>query len=146
MTALLIVAHAPLASALKEAASHTYAECAGELTAVDVAPDADAEQLQVRLRAAIGGQETLILTDVFGATPCNAARRVADGVRVRVVAGVNVPMLWRTLCYRVLTLDELVAKAVEGGTRGVMQVPPEQPPQNQSNPSAADAQKQHHDQ
>ena len=64
----------------------------------------------------------LILTDVFGATPCNIAQRLADGVRVKVVAGVNVPMLWRTLCYPHESLESLVARALAGATQGVMQV------------------------
>ena len=60
----------------------------------------------------------LILTDVFGATPCNVAQRLADGVQVKVVAGVNVPMLWRTLCYADEPLDALVARALAGAHAG----------------------------
>ena len=62
--------------------------------------------------------EALILTDVFGATPCNVAQRLADGVQVKVVAGVNVPMLWRSLCYADESLDALVARAVAGRDAG----------------------------
>ena len=43
-------------------------------------------------------------------------------MRARVVAGVNVPMLWRALCYADEPLEELVTRAVDGGTQGVMQV------------------------
>ena len=128
MPAFLIVAHAPLASSLKTVAEHAYSECAPDLQAFDVAPDADAEELQAQLRAAIGDGEAVLFTDMFGATPCNAARRVADGRRVQVIAGVSVPMLWRTLCYRSLSLDEIVSKALEGGVKGVMAVPPLEPP------------------
>ena len=56
--------------------------------------------------------------------------RVADGARVRIVAGVNVPMLWRVLCYRGEPLDRLVERAVDGAVRGVMQVSVPRP-QNQ---------------
>ena len=67
------------------------------------------------------------------------AATAADGVRVRVVAGVNVPMLWRSLCYVGVQLDDLVARAVDGGTNGVMHVPPENKRQNQSKlPSSND--------
>jgi PTS system ascorbate-specific IIA component len=75
--------------------------------------------------------QALILTDVFGATPCNLALKLADGVQVRVVTGVNVPMLWRALCYRNESADDLVARAVAGATQGVMQVAVSRP-QNQS--------------
>ena len=59
-----------------------------------------------------------MLVDVFGATPCKAARAVVDGVRQRIVTGVNVPMLWRALCYAAKPLDELVTRAVDGGIAG----------------------------
>jgi PTS system ascorbate-specific IIA component len=146
MPLFLIVAHAPLASALKAVAAHTYAECSGEMVAIDVAPQADPAALEIALRQAIGEREALILTDIFGATPCNTAARVADGVRVRVVAGVSVPMLWRTLCYRDGTLDDLVQMAVAGGVKGVMHVPPERTPQYQSNSLPRHDQDGHHHQ
>ena len=62
----------------------------------------------------------LILTDIFGATPCNLATslRMPD-MNLRVVAGVNLPMMIRLLNYPDLTLDELVDKAVGGGSEGV---------------------------
>ena len=62
--------------------------------------------------------QVLVLADVFGATPCNVAQRLVDGVRSRLVAGVNVPMLLRALCYRNEPLDALVQRAVTGGTAG----------------------------
>jgi len=73
------------------------------------------------------GQPALILTDVFGATPCNTATRLADGLTQRVVAGVNVPMLWRAMAYRNEALDTLVARALSGGGQGVMSVSSHRP-------------------
>jgi PTS system ascorbate-specific IIA component len=125
MAALLVIAHAPLASALQAVAAHVYPDCGPSLQALDVLPGMGPEQVLAEGRAALvrlGADEVLVLTDVFGATPCNAALELADGQRVRVVAGVNVPMLWRTLCYVHLPLEELVARAVAGGSQGVMQL------------------------
>ncbi len=125
MVAILIVAHAPLASAFQALARHAFAECSGEVAAVDVPEGASLLDAQDRIAAALAtlpAGEVLILSDAFGATPCNAALNVADGVRARVVAGVNVPMLWRGLCYRQLTLPELVERAADGGRQGIMQV------------------------
>ncbi len=125
MVSILIVAHAPLASALQALASHTYAECSGEVVAVDVQPGGGlggAEQQIAAALAAMPAAEVLILSDVFGATPCTAALNVADGLRSRVVAGVNVPMLWRSLCYAHLPLADLVERAADGGRQGIMPV------------------------
>jgi PTS system ascorbate-specific IIA component len=125
MPGLLVIAHAPLASSLKAVAQHVYADCGGRLSALDVLPGASPDEVEAQARGlidALGQREVLILADVFGATPCNVALKLADGVRVRVVSGVNVPMLWRALCYADETLETLVSRAVAGATQGIMQV------------------------
>ena len=130
MPGLLIIAHAPLASSLKAVAVHAYPDCARALLALDVTPamSPDAVEAQARrLLAQTGSPQALILTDVFGATPCNVAQRLADDRHVKVVAGVNVPMLWRTLCYADKSLDAMVARALAGATQGVRQVTSAQP-------------------
>ncbi len=151
MAHLLLVAHEPLASALKAVAAHTFAELAERVAAVDVPPSWSGEVLEVELRQRIGrltgngDDEVLILTDVFGATPANVAQRLTDGVRVRAVAGVNVPMLWRALNYAALPLDDLVARALAGATQGVMAVASTRP-QNQALPTVSHDPLHHHHQ
>jgi PTS system mannose-specific IIA component len=134
MPGLLIIAHAPLASSLKAVAEHAYPDCAPQLAALDVLPNVPVEEVEAQARQILereGTREMLIFTDVFGATPCNIAQRLADGVRIKVVAGVNVPMLWRTLCYVDESLDAVVSRAISGATQGVMQVATSRP-QNQT--------------
>lgn len=134
MAAVLILAHAPLASALQAVAGHVYADCGPPVLALDVEPSATHEQVRDRARALMAtapGADWLVLTDVFGATPCNAAMLLSDPLHVRVVTGVNVPMLWRSLCYAQEPLDSVVARAVDGAAQGVMQVSTARP-QNQS--------------
>ena len=136
MAAVLLIAHAPLASALLSVAGHCYEEKGHLFEAIDVEPTMSPETVESLARAALArlnAPEVLVLTDVFGATPCNVAQRLADGVSVRVVAGVNVPMLWRSLCYLGEPLDALVARAVAGASKGVMQVAQTRP-QNQVQP------------
>ena len=133
MAAVLLIAHAPLASALLSVAGHCYAEKGHLFEALDVDPAMPAEAVEGLAREALArlnAPEVLVLTDVFGATPCNVAQRLSDGVTVRVVAGVNVPMLWRSLCYLGEPLEALVGRAVSGASQGVMQVAQTRP-QNQ---------------
>ena len=140
MPGLLIIAHAPLASSLKAVAQHAFPECASGLEALDVRSDLSVEEVEAqgrRLLDVVRSPEALILTDVFGATPCNVAQRLADGVQVKVVAGVNVPMLWRSLCYGDDSLDAAVARAIAGATQGVMQVATSRP-QNQTRKGGGD--------
>jgi mannose PTS system EIIA component len=149
MPGLLVIAHAPLATALRAVAQHVYPDCAVSLAALDVPADMPIEQVEAQaaaLLSTLGTPEALILTDVFGATPCNVAQRLADGVRVKVVTGVNVPMLWRSLCYAAEPLDSLVARALAGAVQGAMQVSPTRPQNQARNLSDPDAKDQRHDQ
>jgi len=135
MVAIVVIAHQPLASALVAAAQHVYSRdpCAasGKLAGLDVAPDAEPGAVIAQARALLQqldqGRGVLVLTDLAGATPGNAAACLARPGQVAVVAGVNMPMLLRSLCYCESSLDELVAKAQFGGANGVQQLlaPPE---------------------
>jgi PTS system mannose-specific IIA component len=125
MAVLLLIAHAPLATALEAVAQHVYPDCAVRLRALDVAPGETPETIEARARAVLdelGSGETLIMTDVFGATPGNVAQKLADGVKVKVLTGVSVPMLWRALCYSSESVDALAARALAGAVQGTMQV------------------------
>jgi len=126
MPHLLVIAHAPLASALRQVAEHTFPDCAPTLTVLDVTPDMGADDVETAARALMesDSQEWLVLTDVFGATPCNGALRLA-GERVQVLSGVSVPMLWRTLCYASQKpLTELARRAAQGAVSGIVATPP----------------------
>ncbi len=77
-------------------------------------------QLQRELDLIPADNEILILTDIFGATPCNIARSLVHNHKIKIVTGLNLPMLLRVLNYSDLSLEELTAKAVSGGVDGIM--------------------------
>lgn len=125
MNGILIIAHAPLAQAFRDCALHVFPDCGPYLAALDVQPNLPPEESLAAARVAMAqldATHTLVLTDVFGATPCNVAQKLVDGVNSRLITGLNLPMLLRVLTYRHEPLDELLARAVAGGTQGVMQV------------------------
>ncbi len=122
---IFIIAHAPLASALRQCVLHVFPDASGALAALDVQPNMPADETLVSARLALtlmNRKNTLVLTDLFGATPCNVAQKLIDGASSRLIAGVNLPMLMRAVTYRNEPLDALVARALAGGTQGVMQV------------------------
>ncbi|MES2880413.1 MAG: PTS fructose transporter subunit IIA, partial [Pseudomonadota bacterium] len=122
---ILIIAHAPLASALRQCVLHVFPDAAAEVAGFDVQPNVPPEETLagvVLALAQLNTPQTLVLTDVFGATPSNVAHKLVDGITSKLIAGVNLPMLLRTVNYRNESLDSLVARALAGGTQGVMQV------------------------
>lgn len=148
MPAVFIIAHAPLASALRAAARHLFPDVQDGLAAYDVRPEASETQTvreATQALDAMGEREVLVLTDCFGATPCNIAARLTAGRDARVAVGVNLPMLWRALAHRDKPLDELLSMALAGARMGVMQVG-EARPQNQAQKIRGDDQDDRHDQ
>jgi PTS system ascorbate-specific IIA component len=154
MIGVLIVAHAPLASALAAAAAHVYSafpdRACTQVRTLDVGAS-DPVPATVAVAGALLaeidlGDGVLVMTDAFGATPGNVAAQLAESGRVSVVAGVNLPMLLRVLCYREARLAEITEKALAGGTQGVMQVAAS-PVQNQGiKPGPNDHARIHHQQ
>jgi len=125
MNGILIIAHAPLASALRQCVLHVFPDNPAGVVALDVQPNMPPEETLAQARivfSQLGTSHVLVLADVFGATPCNVAQKLVDGVSSKLITGVNLPMLLRTVSYRHEALEALVARAVMGGTQGVMQV------------------------
>ncbi|GAB3500360.1 PTS fructose transporter subunit IIA [Curvibacter fontanus] len=122
---IVIIAHAPLASALRQCVAHVFPERVGGVVAVDVLPDAPVALSVAQARQAIevlGRAPLLLLTDVLGATPSNVARQLQEGRQARLLAGANLPMVLRAVTYQHEPLEELMARALQGGTQGVLQV------------------------
>jgi PTS system mannose-specific IIA component len=150
MNAILIIGHAPLAHALRQCALHVFPDCAASVVAIDVQPNLSPEETLATARIAMkqlaaspGVKGVLVLTDIFGATPSNVAQKLVDGITSRLITGVNLPMLLRTVSYRHEPLEALVSRAVIGGTQGVMQVAvtaPQNQPRRSHDPNEHDHQ------
>jgi mannose PTS system EIIA component len=141
MNAILLIAHAPLANALRQCALHVFPDCGEHVMAIDVQPNLSPDETLGAARIALDQlgrlpqvKGVLVLADIFGATPSNVAQKLVDGLSSRLITGVNLPMLLRAVSYRHEALDTLVSRAVVGGTQGVMQVaitaPQNQPRRN----------------
>ena len=125
MNGIFIIAHAPLASALRQCVLHVFPDNPAGVVALDVQPNLPPEETLAQERVLfkqMGTPSALVLSDVFGATPCNVAQKLVDGVHSKLISGVNLPMLLRSVSYRHEALDVLVVRALAGGTQGVMQV------------------------
>ncbi len=122
---ILIIAHSPLASALRQCVLHVFPDSADKVGVFDVQSNVPPEETLVgasQAMALLKATDVLVLTDIFGATPCNVAQKLVDGTGSRLVAGVNLPMLLRAVTYRQESMESLVTRALAGGTQGVMSI------------------------
>jgi mannose PTS system EIIA component len=123
---ILIISHYEIGNALVKTAKTTFGNDKLPLPTfvVGVLPDANPEELIPDLKELIRqldhGDGVLILTDLFGATPSNIAQGLYSE-KVRIVTGLNLPMLLRVLNFTKLNLDQLAECACKGGQSGIIE-------------------------
>jgi len=127
MVGILIVAHGTLGESLIHCAGHVMGSRPPHLMQIGVSMNDDPQRVlpqAIKLARSLDqGGGVLVLSDVYGATPCNIASKLLIPGKIEGVAGVNLPMLVRALTYRNEPLKTVVAKAISGGIEGVMQIP-----------------------
>ncbi|QIK36938.1 PTS sugar transporter subunit IIA [Caldichromatium japonicum] len=121
---ILLLTHRPLAGDLLKIAAEILGALPPGIACCEVIQDTPPEEALKRCRhLAAGldqGEGVLVLTDLYGATPANIAHALAASAdRVRVISGLNLPMLLRMLNYAHLDLEHLTEKALSGGRDGV---------------------------
>jgi PTS system ascorbate-specific IIA component len=79
------------------------------------------EELLQAIKTFDQGDGILIITDIYGATPCNIAKRLMQHEQVRVITGLNLPMLLRVMNYPDLKLVDMAQKAIAGAQAGIIQ-------------------------
>ena len=129
---ILLMTHESMGGALVNAARHVLGRLPLPVEVLEVPANADPEQMlsmaASNARQLDRGQGVLVLSDLYGATPCNIARRLPDlGVRMHCVSGLNLPMLLRVLNYPEQSLDELAQTAASGGRGGIVVDSPTDP-------------------
>lgn len=121
---LLIIAHAPLGNAVLEVASGTLGHNPMNTAVLDIVRDTEPDITRIqaqRLAEELDeGDGVLVLTDIYGSTPSNIACSLLQKENVRIVTGLNLPMLFRIMNYANLDLPNLTQKAVSGAHDGIM--------------------------
>lgn len=126
---ILLVTHTGIGNALLNVAYNTFGNLSLPITQLSVSRDPDLELMVTKAAYLVkkldAGQGVLVATDMYGSTPSNIAQNLQKlGYAVRIVSGLNLPMLFRILNYPFLNLEELVQKAVSAGQQGIFETTP----------------------
>ena len=123
---LLLLSHDGIGSAIFATASQMIVHCPLNTKLLAVPQDCNPEEMIKRATLLMEeldtGDGVLILSDLYGSTPCNIALACTFGNKVMAVAGLNLPMLIRVMNYPQLNLAELTIKALSGGKDGVVEL------------------------
>ena len=124
MIGILIIAHGGLGESLIHCVTHVLGKQPPQLAHFAVGTNDDPSDLLPQAQQAVNtlntGSGVLILSDIYGASPCNLVTKLLAPGKVEGVAGVNLPMLVRVLNYRDKPIKVCLEKAVTGGRDGVV--------------------------
>ncbi|MDO4998490.1 MAG: PTS mannose transporter subunit IIA [Neisseria sp.] len=102
MIAIIIVTHESIGEAYRSLAAHFFSETPPHVQLLGVAPHEDHQQIISKIQDKIQQLEqhdgVLVLSDIFGATPCNAARQLVSE-NVSMLTGLNAPMMIKAVQY-----------------------------------------------
>jgi len=123
---IIVATHGELSQALV-ATAEMIVGTQGNVTAVCLSPQDSPETFQEALDSAIRlantGTGVVVLIDLFGGTPGNAASLAALRGSLHVISGVNLPMLIEVLLSRQgMSAEELAAHALESGKAGIIDI------------------------
>ncbi|CAM8285337.1 PTS sugar transporter subunit IIA [Candidatus Methylopumilus planktonicus] len=126
MISILLITHGELGKSLIECATHVLGDKPLFLESLSIENDCTHEsmfrQISERINLLDQGDGVLILTDIFGATPCNIITKIIKPGKVSAIAGVNLSMLIRTINYRNEPFDSLISKAIQGAQDGIIHI------------------------
>ena len=126
MISILLITHGELGKSLIECATHVLGDKPLFLESLSIENDCTHEsmfkQISERINLLYQGDGVLILTDIFGATPCNIITKIIKPGKVSAIAGVNLSMLIRTISYRNESFDSLISKAIQGAQDGIIHI------------------------
>ena len=121
MIGIVLVTHGRLAQEIIAAMEHMVGPQT-QLRAISIGPDDDIERRQREIAAAAhsvdSGSGVVIVTDMYGGTPCNLALTLLNRGKIEVLAGANLPSLIKLLDVRTkLPLEQAVRESIEAGRK-----------------------------
>jgi len=124
---LLLITHNNMGLDLLTTATTMLGKCPLKASALPIPFDCNLEQKHCQIKSFLEeldqGDGVLILTDIYGSTPSNIACTLLEKNQVRIVAGLNLPMLIRIFNYPQLDLKAMVQIAESGGHAGIVSYP-----------------------
>ena len=126
MISIVVIAHSEIANSFAYCVEHILAKRVDSLHILAVRKTEDADEIYYRARKLIDkvskNDGVLILSDLFGATPCNIAQKLVVRGKVELIAGLNLPMLIRAVTYAKYDLATVLAKSLEGANSGIIHI------------------------
>ena len=123
MIGILIVTHGEIGKSLIDCATHILDDNPGSLDSLSINSNNDLNHytkiISQKIKELDNGNGVLILTDIYGATPCNLLKNFIVKNKVEVITGINLPMLIKAISDRKDNLKILLNDSLDCAKKNI---------------------------
>lgn len=126
MVGILIITHNSIGEVMLETAESMMGKTLNRVKTIGIpgnlSPDmlgSYADQIRATIEQLDKGHGVLIMTDMIGATPNNLAQYFSAEKHVKIISGLNLPMLMRVINYSDQPLELLAKIGIVGANKGI---------------------------
>ena len=124
MVGLIIVGHSDFPRILVNSAEEILGHIE-KLKVVPLYPQESKNNLRVKLRRAIKDlgytDGILVLVDMFGGTPCNVSLSLQKTFHLKIITGLNLPMLLEAVLHRESEIEKLTPLVREAAKKSIVE-------------------------
>ena len=117
MIGILLVTHGEIGKSLIDCAAHILDNQPVSVESLSINSNNDLHKysdiIAKKIKNLESGHGVLIMTDIYGATPCNLLNKFIEEDKVEVVTGINLPMLIKAISDRKDNINTLIHDSIK---------------------------------
>jgi mannose/fructose-specific phosphotransferase system component IIA len=126
MIGILLVTHGEIGKSLIDCAAHILDNYPISVESLSINSNNDLHKysdiIQKKIQNLDSGHGVLIMTDIYGATPCNLLNKFIEENKVQVVTGINLPMLIKAIYDRKDNINTLINDSIECAKKNIKKI------------------------
>ena len=126
MIGILLVTHGEIGKSLIDCAAHILDNYPISVESLSINSNNDLHKysdiIQKKIQNLDSGHGVLIMTDIYGATPCNLLNKFIEENKVQVVTGINLPMLIKAISDRKDNINTLLNDSIECAKKNIKKI------------------------
>ena len=126
MIGILLVTHGEIGKSLIDCAAHILDNQPVSVESLSINSNNDLHKysdiIAKKIKNLESGHGVLIMTDIYGATPCNLLNKFIEEDKVEVVTGINLPMLIKAISDRKDNINTLINDSIECAKKNIKKI------------------------
>ena len=126
MIGILLVTHGKIGESLIDCAAHILDNYPISVESLSINSNNDLHKysdiIAKKIKNLESGHGVLIMTDIYGATPCNLLNKFIEEDKVEVITGINLPMLIKAISDRKDNINTLINDSIKCAKKNIKKI------------------------